>query len=307
MTMNQLKFDTGFFMAPNEIFDDIDTKTHEKLVYLYLCRCANNAVAFPSFQKIADKCSMSRRKAIDCVDWLIDHELLVKHTRRTDGINESNIYEILRPSAQHAPRVVQDMHQGSAQDAPRVVQDMHQGGAQDAPYKELSINNSFNKELDIKKDSVSPTEKHGYPTEFEEFWRVYPKYRKKDKAKTFTLWKKKIKAADRQSLIACTVQYASDLKTIGMDGEYSKAPSTYLNAESWKDYLPGGNDDESGRAGSIAGGSANANQYNENNQAYTSSQGAKVSDGEGASGAERNIYGDRSASTGSEYDKFVRR
>lgn len=157
MTIDQLKFDTGFFMAPNEIFDDIDTKTHEKLVYLYLCRCANNASAFPSYQKIADKCSMSRRKAIDCVDWLIDHRLLVKKTRRSDGLNESNVYEILRPSAQHAPRVVQDMHHGSAPHAPGVVHSMHQGSAQHAPYKELSINNYSYKE---KESQESPSAIH---------------------------------------------------------------------------------------------------------------------------------------------------
>ncbi|WP_340014684.1 helix-turn-helix domain-containing protein [Paenibacillus sp. FSL K6-1318] len=139
--INQLKFDTGFFMGPNEIFDDIDTKTHEKLVYLYLCRCANNAAAFPSYNTIAEKCSMSRRKAVDCIDWLIERKLLVKRTRRKDGLNESNVYEILRPSAQHASRVVQDMHHGSAGHAPGVVHHMHQGSAQHAPYKELSINN----------------------------------------------------------------------------------------------------------------------------------------------------------------------
>ncbi|SLJ98362.1 MULTISPECIES: helix-turn-helix domain-containing protein [unclassified Paenibacillus] len=158
--MNQLKFDTGFFMGPNEIFDDIDTKTHEKLVYLYLCRCANNAAAFPSYTTIAEKCSMSRRKAIDCIDWLIERKLLVKRVRRTEGLNESNVYEILRPSAQHAPRVVQDMHHGSAQDAPGVVHHMHQGGAQHAPYKELSINNYSYKE---NNSPESPSAIHDTP------------------------------------------------------------------------------------------------------------------------------------------------
>ncbi|OPG98966.1 hypothetical protein B2I21_07360 [Chryseobacterium mucoviscidosis] len=144
--MNQLKFDTGFFMAPNEIFDDIDTKTHEKLVYLYLCRCANNSDAFPSYKTIGEKCSMSKRKAIDCVDWLFNHGLIIKVTRRTEGFNESNIYEILRPSAQRAPRVVNDMQQGGAQDALGVVQGMHYPDAHGAPYKELPINNYSYKE-----------------------------------------------------------------------------------------------------------------------------------------------------------------
>jgi uncharacterized phage protein (TIGR02220 family) len=129
-----IAFETGFFIGPNEIFDRDDAGTHAKIVFLYLCRCANNStVAFPSYNTIAAKCSMSRRKAIECVEWLVEHRLLEKIIRRGDEKNNSNLYKIARGGAQHAL--------GGAQDAPGVVHSMHQGGAPHAPYKELIINN----------------------------------------------------------------------------------------------------------------------------------------------------------------------
>ncbi len=141
---DEVSFETGYFFGPNEIFDNQIADVYEKLVYLYLCRCANNsAAAFPSYQTIADKCSMSRRKAVNAVDSLIAKNLLSKTIRRGDEKNQSNLYKVLPASAQHALPLVHTVHHPSAQHAPAVVHDMHQGSAQRAPYKELSINNQF--------------------------------------------------------------------------------------------------------------------------------------------------------------------
>ncbi|WP_322925357.1 helix-turn-helix domain-containing protein [Paenibacillus campi] len=142
--VDEVSFETGYFFGPNEIFDNPIADLYEKMVYLYLCRCANNsAAAFPSYQTIADKCSMSRRKAVNVVDSLIAKNLLSKTIRRGDEKNQSNLYKVLPASAQHAPPLVHTVHHPSAQHAPAVVHDMHQGSAQRAPYKELSINNQF--------------------------------------------------------------------------------------------------------------------------------------------------------------------
>lgn len=317
---NRLVFDTGFFIAPNEIFDSEEAKVHEKLVYLYLCRCANNSLAaFPSYTKIAEKCSISRRKAIDCVEWLTENGFLAKTVRRNDDKNMSNLYEIFRGAAkevvhdmhqggvQHAPTVVHSMHQGGAQHALGVVHDMHQGGAQHAPYKELYINNHSYKELN-KKDNAPPTESHdSYSSEFENFWKEYPRFRRKDKSKTFNLWKKKIKAADRQKLIECTIQYAIDFITIGTNGEFSKAPSTYLNAETWKDYLPGVNENESGSVESNGRGSSNNNQYNGNGETYAGAENGPITVSTGNSGYGESGASGRSAQASTIYDEFVRR
>lgn len=113
-------------------------------------------------------------------------------------------------------------------------------------------------EKEVKNNSVEPTAQHdGYHEDFESFWTVYPKFRRKDKAKTFGIWKKKIKESERQLLIQCTERYSADKKTIGPNGQFAKMPSTYLNAGTYKDYLSGGDEDErvqhsTGSAGKFA-------------------------------------------------------
>ncbi|CAM4272980.1 DUF4373 domain-containing protein [Paenibacillus xylanexedens] len=96
-----------------------------------------------------------------------------------------------------------------------------------------------------KNNSAEPVVQHeGYHVDFESFWTVYPKFRRKDKAKTFGIWKKKIKESERDLLIQCTERYAADKKTIGATGQFAKMPSTYLNAGTYKDYLSGGDENE---------------------------------------------------------------
>src|SRR5690554_7305666 len=99
-----LKMEVPFFQVANDIFKVkiknkdgklIKLRIYEKMVYIFLARCANSGSAFPSYQTIADNCSISRRKAIDCVNVLFKHGLIIKHKRKkNNGNNNSNIYEI---------------------------------------------------------------------------------------------------------------------------------------------------------------------------------------------------------------------
>ncbi|MGL6174980.1 MAG: helix-turn-helix domain-containing protein [Cellulosilyticaceae bacterium] len=95
------------FESYNLIFD-LDLGTHEKIIYLYLCKCADNNsnMSFPSYEDIAKKCSCSRRKAISSVKELANHKLILKYERREKKIcmvkgkeklieaNTSNMYYI---------------------------------------------------------------------------------------------------------------------------------------------------------------------------------------------------------------------
>lgn len=75
--------------------------------------------------------------------------------------------------------------------------------------------------------------------DFERFWDVFPKARRRDRAKAFATWKKKVKASEREELIRCTILYSQDTSAIGKDGTYAKMPTSYLNAGTYKDYLKG--------------------------------------------------------------------
>jgi hypothetical protein len=141
-----------FFQAPNDVFDNYsDLNIYEKVIYLYLCRCSNQgSPAFPSYTTIAEKCSMSRRKAIDSVQGLLQKGYIIKRTRPSEVSakeHDSNEYELIHKEnkgnngggAQHALP--------SAQDAPPVVNDMHHPSAQGAPYKELDYKELSDKDI----------------------------------------------------------------------------------------------------------------------------------------------------------------
>ncbi|NEZ47807.1 helix-turn-helix domain-containing protein [Clostridium niameyense] len=74
----------------------------EKIVFIYLCRCANNGkTAFPSYKNIANNCSISLESARQAINVLADNKFILKKHRgymedkelqRTK--NYSNIYKI---------------------------------------------------------------------------------------------------------------------------------------------------------------------------------------------------------------------
>jgi len=85
----------NWFYSYNMIFD-LDISEHAKIVYLYLCRCADSeGQAFPSYSTIAEKCSIGRRTAIKAVKELLAVGLLsVEQRTREDGSLTSNLYTI---------------------------------------------------------------------------------------------------------------------------------------------------------------------------------------------------------------------
>ncbi len=108
----KIRMDVPYFQVPNSIFDlDIiisavedvrgrkmrinrEMRASEKLVYIYLCRCANQGSrAFPSYADIARKCGISKRTAIRAIEVLRENGFLKKFTRRL----QSNVYELAEP------------------------------------------------------------------------------------------------------------------------------------------------------------------------------------------------------------------
>ena len=102
---NQVRMNVPYFQVPNNIFDADELKDYEKLVYIYLCRCGNNGgQAFPSYNTIAKKCSISKRSAMRAVNRLIELNLVRKEIRPKDNRdNETNIYVVYLPSDSQSP------------------------------------------------------------------------------------------------------------------------------------------------------------------------------------------------------------
>ena len=92
-----------YFQVPNDIFEE-GLSSYHLAVYMYLCRCGNHGgAAFPSYNTIAKKCGMSKRKAIDVVAELESKGLLRKMVRpKSNKDNYSNLYEVVTPSERYA-------------------------------------------------------------------------------------------------------------------------------------------------------------------------------------------------------------
>jgi hypothetical protein len=129
----------NWFYSYDMIFDQ-PISEHAKLIYLYLCRCADSAgQSFPSRSTIADKCSVSIRTVDKALTELAGIGLVLKE-RRIDASGDytSNLYVVsdtpVKPNVESRgsagdalPSITETG--GSAGGAPPVVQEVHQGSA----------------------------------------------------------------------------------------------------------------------------------------------------------------------------------
>lgn len=246
----------GWFWDVNDIFES-DLSVYAIAVRVFLARCADkHGRSFPSFNKIAEKCSISRRQAINAVQELIAKGWLDKVPRRAEGESggsypASNLYILKDPKrgARDAPggseqgALVQDMHQGSAHDAPGVVHTVHPKDyplIKDYPDKDDPNSNVCSSpDADEGAAEKANPGRHDYSSEFEQFWSVYP--RKREKQRAYRAWQARMRAGvPPNDLIAAAKAYALECKTEGRPERFIKHGSTFLGPDgSYKDYLDG--------------------------------------------------------------------
>lgn len=152
----------GFFQASNEMFD-IGLNIYQIGVYAYLTRCANNKKsAFPSYKTIADKCGISKPKAISTVAELEKLGLVKKQVRMGEGRNKTNTYRVV-------------FAQKGKHGLPIKVNDVNPIGKQHLPYKELT-----EEELDEEELHYTALASGDHP-----FIEIYLNYFKKKKRRMY--------------------------------------------------------------------------------------------------------------------------
>lgn len=84
-----------FFYSYNMIFS-MDISAHAKLVYTYLCRCANSeAKSFPARKTIGEVCSIGLTSVRNALKELVEARLLKKQEQfRSNGGQTSNLYTV---------------------------------------------------------------------------------------------------------------------------------------------------------------------------------------------------------------------
>lgn len=92
---------------------------------------------------------------------------------------------------------------------------------------------------DIKKNNIEENKDKETNAHFEEFWNAYP--RKLDKAKAFRAFKSAMKRAKFEDILAGVIAYRNDPQR---NPEFTKYPTTWLNADSWENQIAPSPDSE---------------------------------------------------------------
>lgn len=135
------------FIVPVDILDVPGLTTSEKLVYIVLRSYVNptSPTAFPAYQTIADKASLTRRRVIDIIKSLEEKGLIRKETRFTVTKNRkirdtSNIYTLITPKKNNKGEII----------SPTPVKSFHSLGEMISPE-----NNHLNKSIKYMNDCMN--------------------------------------------------------------------------------------------------------------------------------------------------------
>jgi len=123
----------NWFWDYNEVFDS-DLSNYAKLVRLYLARCADgDRVSWPSYNRIAKACGISRRTAQKAIDELEERGWVKKNKRRKNiNENDSNIYVLCDPPKSDTSEKNNSENEGGVSSTPP-CNEITGGGVSGAP------------------------------------------------------------------------------------------------------------------------------------------------------------------------------
>ena len=168
---------------------------------------------FPSINRLASVCEMSRRSVESHVSRLEDQGLIeVTRRFRPEGGKTSNSYKLLLRSSQDFQTDAQNLRMGSAKSA--------HGDTQNLRMNNLGTNN-----LGIEKNILIE--------KFNDFYKSYP--RKTAKGLARKAWCSAINKAEPDDIISKASLFASSVD--GKDKKFIPHPATWLNQERWDDEI----------------------------------------------------------------------
>jgi predicted transcriptional regulator len=124
-----------FFYSYNLIFS-MDISAHAKLVYTYLCRCANSeAQSFPARKTIGEACSIGLTSVRNALKELIEAKLLKKQEQfRSNGGQTSNLYTVYSEpyiEEEHDDEEVSENDMGDAEEQVEAIDNLQKTDCSD--------------------------------------------------------------------------------------------------------------------------------------------------------------------------------
>lgn len=123
-----MKYEKGNFITVPNKSELKKLDAHSQVLFMWLCSFTDEkGQCYPSVNRLAECCGLSRKTIIDRVKILIDRGFLTKIPRFSDNAQQSNLYQIhLLPSATDTPpsvgeekKVVHGTHPPSEQNTHR--------------------------------------------------------------------------------------------------------------------------------------------------------------------------------------------
>lgn len=199
---------------------------NQKLVLLMLANFAGNHLGdcYPSHERLADDCGMSKTTVKECIRRLEEAGLVTVQRRMQDGVNLPNVYRLALHSggAAGAPGVGRNptYPAETGQGVGRPTTEGRAAGGRGVG-REATTNQSF-------QPVIEPV-KNQYPPDFEQAWSAYPSRPGASKADAFKAWTARIKAGVDGELILLGVRrYAAYVAAMETQPQYIKQPATFF-------------------------------------------------------------------------------
>jgi hypothetical protein len=222
---------------------DIPLKGNDKLVFLSLCEYANDEdfTCYPSYTTLMKKATISRGALRDCLNVLEALGFINRSTRsRENGSKASNVYTVNidikldEIAYKNRKNLISKKVQSSDNDLALDAQIMtYPSTNNDLPNGGQSSDNDLVEPLASSLNPYSNPNAHEVEviTDFEIFWKNYP--RKIAKLKAKKAWD--LKKPDLKIALAALNQQKLSSSWIKNDGQYIPHPTTWINGARWND------------------------------------------------------------------------
>ena len=124
----------------------------------------------------------------------------------------------------------------SAKDSTEEAQKTHSGSAQEAKKNKET---PLSPETPLIKKEKKPSTKAGYTEDFEKFWNLYPKNKRKEKQQAFKAWKL-ITKEEKELAIGSLPNHVESIDWKKNNGQFIIYPERFIKRKKWEDEVQTG-------------------------------------------------------------------
>jgi len=192
----------------------------KKLVVLVLADYAGEDGVCPlSIKTISERACLGKRQAQRCINELVEEGIL----RCEQNTGSTNTYYFATDLSDrggchpcHGGGVTHDTRKAEVEGSPTIIEGLKD--LKDLKHKPIQ--------------TAGSGERKGYSTDFDTYWKVYP--RNTGKVAAYRCWNSRLKEGHTaEDMIAGATSYAAYCRQLGTEPQYIKLPQTFLGRDLW--------------------------------------------------------------------------